>query len=121
MNTTQYLTMADVARELGVSLLTVQRHIRAGRLSADKAPGRNGAVRISPAALARFRAQERALHATTVSTRTAATMLGVTTRTVQRLVASGQLATVEAPGSALRVTRASVTAHRRHLTRAAAA
>lgn len=109
--------MPEVAQELGVSLLTVHRYIRAGRLVADKAPGRTGAVRITPAALANFQSRQRSLDASTVNTRTAAAMLGVAPRTVQRLVATGQLATVRSPGRALRIRRTSVTAYRRQASR----
>lgn len=105
--------MSQVAQELGVSLLTVHRYIRRGRLDAVKAPGRNGAVRVTRDALAAFRARERELRTATVDTHAACRMLGLGPRRVQRLAAIGELDTVNAYGHALRITRASITAYRR--------
>lgn len=105
--------MPQVARELGVCLLTVHRYIRSGRLVADKEPGRNGSVRVSRAALAAFRARERGLQDATVNSSAAAAMLGVTARTVQRLVNSGYLVAAKAPGRTLYITRDSIEAYLR--------
>lgn len=109
-------TKSDVARLLGVSLLTVSRYIRAGLLVASKAPGRNGIVTIEPDDLDAFRRAQRDMRAQTYDTESVARTLLCHPRTVQRLVSSGVLKTVTTPGRAHRITRVSVNNYRDILT-----
>lgn len=101
-------TMPEIAARWHCSLLTVERAIAAGRLAAVKSAGRNGSVRVTKSALAACERARLMLATQTMSTAEVAGLIHESPRTVQRLVAAGQLCRVPAHGSGLRITRESV-------------
>jgi len=105
------LTMPEVASRLNVSLLTVYRYIKVGRLRATKGPGRGGTVSVSERALAEFVAERDRIARNNIGTKAAADLLGVSTRTIQGLVASGDLERDVLADGPLRITRRSLVAY----------
>lgn len=105
-------TKSDVARQLGVSVLTAHRYITAGMIKSRKAPGRNGIVTVEADELEAYRRRLDDLRALTYDTATAARVLDCHPRTVQRLVRAGALEAVPTPGRAHRITRVSVVKYR---------
>jgi len=103
--------MAETAKLLDVSLLTVTRYIKRGKLVADKAPGRAGAVSVHEASVHAILRQRVELGTETLDARAVARLLRCRERTVQRLVRSNVLTAVPGPGRALCVTRESVAAY----------
>ena len=104
--------MIQAAEILCCSLLTVHRYIKDGRLAAEKAPGRNGAVRVCGDSLHQLVSQRTSLKTRTLDTRTAAEMLHCRERTVQRLVKAGRLTALDgAPGRGLRILPESIAAY----------
>jgi excisionase family DNA binding protein len=103
-------TMAQVAARIGCSELTVYRHIQRGWLKADKEPGRFGAVRVRAEWLDEYLAEQVVIGTRTLSAAEAARLLHVHVRTVERLVATGELRAHPAAGRALRICRDSVEA-----------
>lgn len=106
-------TLAQAAARLGCAPLTVSRYINRGLLKADKGPGRNGAVRVRPEWIDEFLAEQEVIGTQTLSTAQAAKVLFVTERTVERLVACGELATRPAHGRGARIDRNSLLAYAR--------
>lgn len=103
------LTTSEAAHRLGVSKTTVHRYIGAGLFPVD----RDGpAVLIAADELDAFRERERNVMAQTYGTDTVARMLHCARRSVQRMVATGELDAVPWIGRALRVTRVSVVRYR---------
>jgi excisionase family DNA binding protein len=53
-----YLSRHEAAKVLNVHVATIDRHIRAGLIKAEKGPGRLGAIRISEESVAEYVKQQ---------------------------------------------------------------